>query len=476
VTERIPKSILIAAVILGPLLLAYFAYARPWYFTSDVYLGGLVLLELLAVAVWMYRRVFFPFVIVTFLLAGLNLPVGAVWTSARWLVLGLGAAVGSAITLKERPYRFGLFHLVALSAVLTALVSAAVSQYTSTSLLKVLSLLLLFVYAATGARLAVTGRENRFFAGLLTGCEALVGVIAAFYFLGIEIMGNPNSLGAVTGVVGAPVLLWGTLLSGEPFAHRRRLVLCAISMYLTVASRSRAGMVAALLSCGLLCLVLRRYRLMAQGIGVIVILVAAAAILQPEALSRTVSSLTASLVYKSKDERLGLLASRESPWQHAIDTISNHFWFGTGFGTADKVRDPTEDLEKFSSSTATSAEHGSSYLAITTWVGMFGVLPFFVLLLVLLRKVIQTFVWMLRTGNPSHPAVPLAAVMLAGMLHAGLEDWLFAPGYYLCVFYWCMAFVFVDQAPSPALADSRRIFFRRTTGMPQTLGDVASSR
>ena len=75
------------------------------------------------------------------------------------------------------------------------------------------------------------------------------------------------------------------------------------------------------------------------------------------------------------------------------------------------------------------------------------------------------------------PAVPLAAVMLAGMLHAGLEDWLFAPGYYLCVFYWCMAFVFVDQAPSLALADSRRIFFRRTAGiLLQTLGDVASSR
>jgi hypothetical protein len=474
VIERIPKSVLIAAVVLGPLVLAYFAYARPWYFTSEAYLGGLVLLELVAAAVWMYRRVFFPLVIVTFLLAGVNLPVGEVWTSARWLVLGVGAAVGSAIMLKERRYRFGLFHLVALSAVLTALVSATVSRYTAVSLMKVLSLLLLFVYAGTGARLAVTGRENHFFSGLLTGCEALVGIVAAFQILGIDVMGNPNSLGAVMGVVGAPVLLWGTLVSEELFARRRRLLLCAISLYLTFESHSRAGMLAAFLSCGLLCLALRKYRLLAQGIGIIVFFVAAAAVLQPEAFSRSVSSLTSSVVYKGHDPGLGVLASRESPWQNAIETISSHFWFGTGFGTADKGQDATEDLGKFSSTTVTSTEHGSSYLAITTWVGMFGVLPFFVLPLVLLRKIIQTFVWMLRTGNPSHPAVPLAAVMLAGVLHAGLEDWLFAPGYYLCVFYWCMAFVFVDYVPSPALADSRQVLFWPTT--VQALSGVSPSR
>ena len=28
-------------------------------------------------------------------------------------------------------------------------------------------------------------------------------------------MGNPNSLGAVMGVVGAPILLWGILVSEE---------------------------------------------------------------------------------------------------------------------------------------------------------------------------------------------------------------------------------------------------------------------
>ncbi len=76
-TERIPKSVIRGGVVLGPLVLAYLAYSRPGYFTSQTYLGGLLLLELLAAAVWMYRRCFFPLVMVTFLLAGVNLPVGS---------------------------------------------------------------------------------------------------------------------------------------------------------------------------------------------------------------------------------------------------------------------------------------------------------------------------------------------------------------------------------------------------------------
>jgi hypothetical protein len=46
-------------------------------------------------------------------------------------------------------------------------------------------------------------------------------------------------------------------------------------------------------------------------------------------------------------------------------------------------------------------------------------------------------------------------VMVAGLVHAGLEDWLFAPGYYLCVFFWSVAFVFVDvtqMLPLPQFA------------------------
>jgi O-antigen ligase len=192
-----------------------------------------------------------------------------------------------------------------------------------------------------------------------------------------------------------------------------------------------------------------------NGIVVISIVAAAAAILQPEKFSETVAALTDTVIFKGKDPSEGLLQSRLSPWQAAVDSINNHFWFGTGFGTSDNGQIATESLGNFSTVVAASSEYGCSYLAIISWVGMVGVLPFLMLLFVLLRRIFQTVVWMRRTGNPYHPAVPLAIVMLAGMIHAGLEDWLFAPGYYLCVFYWSMAFVFVDYVPSLAIVRAR---------------------
>ena len=475
-TERIPKSILTAAVVMGMIVLVYLAYLRPAYFTSRTYLGGLLLCELLTAAVWMYRRVFFALVVVSFLLAGVSLPVGSAWAMVRWVVLGVGAMVGCAMVLKEQRCHFGLFHALAFFAVLSALVSAAVSRYTFLALSKALSLFLLFAYASTGARLAVTGRESRFFSGLIIGCEVLVGALAAFYFLGIEVMGNPNSLGAVMGVAAAPILLWAVLISKERFANHRRLALFAISMYLTFSSHARASIVAAFLSCGLLCLVLRKYRMLAQGLAVMAIFIAASAIFRPEAFSRAVSSFNSSIVYKGRDPSQGILSSRQSPWQEAIDSIRSHFWFGTGFGTADNGQDATAKLAKFSSTAETSAELGSSYLAITTWVGMLGVLPFFWLVFVLLRKVVQTIRWMVKTGNASHAAVPLAMVMLAGMIHAALEDWMFAPGYYLCVFYWSMAFVFMDYAPSPVPAFSRLAFSPPAKTVRQSMGEVTPSQ
>lgn len=446
-TERVPRVVLISAAVLGLVILAYAAFWRPWYFTSQSYLGGLLLLEFLVAAVWMYRRVFFAVVVMAFLFAGVNLPVGTtVWTAARWVFLAVGALVGFFIVLKEHGYRFGLFHVVAFFTVLTALVSAAVSNYPDIALLKVLSLFLLFQYASTGPRIAVAGRENRFFGGLLLGCEIFVGANGVLYAAGIEAMGNPNSLGAVMGVVCAPLLLWGILIGGEHVAQLRRWVLYAACMYMTVISHARAGLGAALLSCGLLCLALRKYKLAVEGAVITIILVALGAILQPEA----VTSMASSVVYKGGDATIGMLASRESPWHAAVESIRERPWFGTGFGTTLTGTDSDEKPEhgRFSSSGDVTRENGSSYLAILSGVGVLGALPFFFLLTLILGKVARTIAWMRMSENAAHPAVPLAIVMVAGLAHAAFEDWLFAPGYYLCVFFWSLAFVLVDVAPS----------------------------
>lgn len=444
-TERLPKSLLAGGMVLASLVLAYAAFSRPWYFTDKTYLGGLVLLELLLAAVWQYRRVFFPIVIIGFVLAGVDLPVGTFWTQARWAFLGMGAFAGSVLMLKHRGHRFGLFHAVAVFALLTALVSASVSRYPGVALLKVLSLFLLFLYAATGARLAVLGRENSFFNGLIMGCEVFVGANALLHVVGIEAMGNPNSLGAIMGVACAPILFWGSLLGGKPFSVGHRWLTYTLCIYLAVASHARAGLAAALLSSGLLCIALRKYKMAVAGSLILMIVLAATAIFNPEALT----TLTSTVVYKGADQQ-GVLASRESPWKAAVDNIREHPWFGTGLGTTAKGAEPEqEEPTRTSASTLNvTVENGSSYLAIVSGVGVLGVVPFAVLLVLLLAKTFQTIVWMRKTGSPLHPAVPLAMVMIAGIAHATFEDWMFAPGYYLCVFFWSLAFVLVDVTPT----------------------------
>jgi O-antigen ligase len=474
-TERIPKSVLLGGSVLAPLFLVLLAYSRPGYFTSQTYLGGLLLLELLVAALWMYRQVFFPLVLVAFLFAGTGLAVGGGWTVARWVVLGIGAAAGSVIALKDHRLRFGVFHTVALFAILAAFVSAAVSRYTDYAMLKALSLFLLFLYAATGARLAVAGRESRFFAGLLSGCELFIGVLVVCYLLlGSEVMGNPNSLGAVTGVVGAPILLWGTLVSEKPSVRNRRLALYVICIYLVVHSHARASMGAALISSAILCLALRKYKLFAEGLAIILVVVAATAIVNPSAFSNLVSTVNSSIVYKGQDPTRGLLESRESPWQRAVESISANFWFGTGFGTTNNGQDAVENLDQFSSTQGVTTENGSSYLAIVEWVGMLGVLPFLFLLSLVVLKILRTLVWMFSSASPLHPAVPIAMVMVAALLHAGFEDWLFAPGYYLCVFFWSLAFIFVDVAPSSALPRLSSAFGRPWL-MRRSMGGVTPS-
>jgi len=473
VDNRSLKIVGILAGMMGAFSLAYIAMKRPWYFTSGPYLMGLLLLEFLVAGVWFYRRSFFAIVIVVFLLAGTGLPGG--WAIARWGVLALGALVGFIIILKEHRYSFGIFHMLGFFAILTALMSAAVSRYASLSSMKVLSLFLLFLYAATGARLAVTGRESRFFTGFLIGCEGFVALNAGYYFNGIEPLGNPNSLGATMGVVAAPILLWGTLLGQSSFSRWRRLLFFGLAVYLTFSSHARAAMVAAFLGCSLLCLCLKRYMLLAKAVVILAILVAGVAIFRPDAFSGTVSSINSDVIYKGKDPSEGIFNSRQSPWQEAMDSIRDHYWFGSGFGTSDSGHDQTEDLGKFASNGA-SREHGSSYLEIVAWVGVVGTLPFLLLFGMLLGQILKTLAWMYRTANASHPAVPLAIMLLSGLVHAAFEDWLFAPGYYLCVFFWSMAFIFVDQVKLLAQPNASSVASKRPTAISPQLRAVVPSR
>jgi len=428
----------------------YDVISSPGSLNGWGYLAAAIFLEMLVVVVWDYRRRFFPFLIAVFLLAGMDLPLEGVATTARWVVLAVGAMAGIVIYLRDRGHFFAPFHLVAFFCVVAALVSAMVSSLPRVALLKAGSLLLVFLYGACGARLAVHGREARFFLGLLLGCEFMAYFGAVCYFiLHRSVFGNTNSLGAIMGIVVLPVLLWGVLISEAVPASvkRRRTFALVLSILLLLTSYARASIVGATVASLLLCLGVRRYRLLVKGAGIALVGAMLVAALVPVKKEES-KSFIAAFLYKGHED-VGIMGSRKTPWEKTVAVIQRHPWFGAGFGTSATSVDPNK-VGTFATTAASSREHGNSYLAILDWVGIMGVIPFAALIGMTAFNVGRVIVWLRRTGSPFSPAVPLAAVLVAGLIHATFEDWLFAVGYYICVFFWPMAFMLADVLRSQA--------------------------
>ncbi len=443
--EKDPKLLL--GISLGLCIVALAAAILfPEYLGDYSILEAVAFGEVMVLALWAYQKRIFPLVIGVFLWAGTALPLSGMWTSRRWFVLAAAALGGVVIYLRDRRQRFGEFHLIASFCVIAALVSGVVSPFPRIAILKALSLFLLFIYAATGARLAATGREARFFASVLLGCETLTYVSAVSYFgFHFEIFGNPNSLGAIFGVAVLPVLLWGVFVSELASLRRRRRAALVIGLLLLLSSYSRAGIAAFCVSGFVLCICLRRYRFIANGAAVALLAALLITTFQPLQPGRPIAGLS-QFIYKGGD-RNDVLASRRSVWDATMASVRKNPWFGSGFGTVSTTYDSPTQFQGYSSTAGTVREHGNSYLALVEWVGLLGVVPFFLLALMTARNAGQVLVRLRQTGDPFSPAVPLAAIVLAGLIHATFEDWLFAVGYYLCVFFWSGAFILADSIP-----------------------------
>jgi hypothetical protein len=426
---------------------------RPVLFANTTYLGAILALQIAFVGLTHFDEVFFPLLMGTFLWAGSDLPFSGTGMALRWLFLATGALGGFIIWIKNpRPRHFGSFHLVASLCVLSALVSAVVSEIPRTALLKVASLFLLFLYASSGARVAIAGREHKFMSGLVLACEALVYVSAACYFvLGYGVFGNPNALGAIIGVAIVPVLLWAALVAETRGLRQRRFFALALCGGLLFLANSRASTLAAMVIVVVFTVALRHQRLLVQCAFISLFFLTVMAVVNPSHMDEMVSSFTGRVIYKSGGTHPGAFGSRVSPWAETLSVINKstkNRLLGAGFGTSE-LGDLRPDLEASSVYTreGTNREHGNSYLALAEYMGLLGSVPFVVLLFMLLRMLVRICGWMRRTGNPYHYCIPFALVAIAGLVHACFEDWMFAVGSYLCLFFWVSVFLLIDLAP-----------------------------
>lgn len=443
---------LLALVVMAVLLFGL-AERRPVYFANVTFLEALLLLEVVAAAVWHYERWFFLAMMLTFLWAGTDLPLAGAANRARWVFLAVGALVGIVKWLKLDVRRhFTAIDLVALLCVTSAAVSSLVSNRVEMSLLKSASLLLIFLYGASGAKIALVGREGKFFSALLIACE-VISYLSAFSYsvLHFELFGNPNSLGAVMGVVVVPILLWGVLSTTDRHARFRRSIALCLASYLLYLSVSRAGILACAVAVTVMCVALHRQLLLIKGAVVLISLAAIIAVVPGGKFDALVSAFTEDVIYKGKPE-MGILGSRKSPWQETIGVINRDkqtLLVGVGFGTSSAEQQGATGGLTFRTSGGTVREHGNSYLALLEYVGLLGIIPFLVLLLMVLRQIYRGCSRMWRTRDPGHYVVPLVLVCIAGLVHAFFEDWLFAVGFYLTVFFWTVAFVLEELQSEP---------------------------
>ncbi|MGH9642560.1 MAG: O-antigen ligase family protein [Terriglobales bacterium] len=464
-----------AGLVLGGLIFFYAVLSHLQYFGSLSFLGAILLIEVVLASLWKYDERFFLLLMIAFLWAGMHVPLENAWTGGRWFVLSAGAVIGCIVWMRAPRCSFRTIHLVAFFCMGAALVSATVSPYVQMAFYKALSLCLLFLYCSSGARLAAIGREERFFRGLVLACEIAVYVSAICYFgVGQLIWGNHNSLGAAMAIGIFPVLLWGWFTSDGLALKFRRLAALCLCASLVLFSLARAGIFSMAVVTLVFCLCLHQYKLLAKIGALVLVTIATVGMLAPDTLTKSMNTFEDAVLYKGHKE-VGLFGSRQSPWEKSISSIKEHPLFGTGYGTSTTGEDPGLHFGKLASSSETVREHGSSYMTITEWVGLLGVTPFLAVLWLTASNVWRVCAWMNRTSDFRHYSIPLAMVVLAGLIHASFEDWMFAVGAYPCVYFWVFAFLLADLLPPARVPVNVTVFPARVVASSPLVA-VASNR
>jgi O-antigen ligase len=429
------------------LFLLFLSVKRPYLFGESNVLALLVLVVAGMIAS-QYQTHFWTLMIAVFFWAGSAFPLAGAMNLFRWVVLGLGALLGIAYYAR-RDHRtpFNHLHLLALFTVVAAFASAMVSVNPLLTVLKALSLAALFIYASVGARVLWSKNPEPFVRKLVLMTEGLVYFSTICYVASFAVWGNSNSLGLIMGCLCWPVLLWRFILPPARQGSPRRFIPLLLCGALLVDSLSRASMMAAFLTSIFLLVGSRRYRTLLMGMSLFAAILLNMFLLAPDRFQ----SASDTLLYK-KGERGQLMGSRQKPWERSLATFREHPWLGLGFGAADNS---TDVRFTYVTQGQLTRERGSSYLTMLETTGVVGTFFFVLLLLAVIREIWRVFSWLRRTGKVNQPAVVAAAILLAGLINAAFEDWMFAVGYYMSVIFWVLALSLRDWMACPVWPDAQ---------------------
>lgn len=432
--------------------LLYLSFSHPYLF-GETSLLALLVLVVAGFIVSQYETHFWTLMIAVFFWAGSGFPLAGAMNLFRWVVLGLGAfmAIGYYARRANR-VPFNYLHLLGLFTLVAAFASALVSVNEVMTLLKALSLAALFVYASLGARTLWGRNPAPFVRKLVLTSEAMVYFSAICYSASFAVWGNPNSLGLIMGCLCWPVLLWRFILPATRRGSPRSFVALFVCGGLLIFSLSRASMLAALLTSVFLLVGARRYRTLLMGVSLFAAILLNVFLVAPQRFQDA-----SEIVMYKKGERGNLLDSRQEPWERSLATFRQHPWLGLGFGAADNSADWRPNYVTIGQQ---SRERGSSYLTMLETTGLIGTFPGAMLIVCLMCEIWRVFSRLRRTGQVNHPAVVAAPIILAGLVNAVFEDWMFAVGYYMCVIFWVLSFSLCDWMACPAWSETPRTIER----------------
>jgi O-antigen ligase len=382
----------------------------------------------LALCLLRYRESFPLVACSVFIISTMDVPGRELYTMIRWIMLAIAGFIAFLTwTMKrETRIRFEWFHLLALLLVAVAVASTAISINPLMTALKSAAFAAMLFYSWIGIRVTLENQEQRFLEVSTKIVESVVYLLFVVYVgFGYPLFLNPNTLGGVISVICWPLLILATLKS--PARHAVPFALCGYLLYL---SESRASYLAAFFAGCFILLALKRRLMLTTILIVVTAVLVAVAAYYPYIIENQIQNL----VIKHTDTN-GVMDTRVDLWAVGIANIKERPLFGGGFGVS---VGRSENWQVSFSAEDVNREKGNSYLAIAEEIGLVGSILPLCLILVLLKRMWQV------CFSPHIALITIAfgGVVIAGLINAFFEAWMFAAGSALGMFFWICAFLF----------------------------------